>query len=872
MNHPAVYKQSSRGRITFQIFIALFALLSVVAVGLIKALNSRDQKIEKVPSPKSVLGYEIGEEGHLTSYDHILKYFRMVDESSERVKVVEVGRSTEGRPMVMAIVTSAENHLNLDHYKAIIKKLADPKKTTREESNRLASEGKPIVLIEPNIHSAEVSTGETPMAFLYKLASSEDAEVRRILDKTIVLILATQNPDGHDMQCDWYNKYKGTKFEGLPHTASPPNYHKYLGHDNNRDFVQFEIVESRNLANIINEWLPTIHHGMHQTGWYGERIAFLPHGTWPLGYESHPTLLAEWIMLGGHVFTDMAAKGLTGYYCTGYRGFAYHPHGTIGYSIPHGATGSMDETAGTWGASSVFIDPEKLPKEFKTKNWYHWAPWPGGKWSMKDAITYELITLSSMVSCVANYPEKFLSNFALRLRDQYERGLHEPPYAFVFPALSGQKDPCTAAKLLNKFIWGLVEVHVANKPFVADGAEYPAGSFVILMAQPFRFWPKYLLEVQGDPPLERPYSVTAWTQGYMMGVDVIQIEKKFSADLAPVQNVLPPAGSVEKEAKYAYIFSHAMNNATIAINRLLKKGYEVYLAAERFKDAVEWPEGTVIVLAKPGLHNDMKELATDLFLKVSALDKVPDIRAYQVKIPKIGLYLPLVGGKANMEEGHTRLRLEEAEFPFSQVPDSEIIKGNLKEKYDVFIMADGNSKLFYAGPPQPHPLASRGLGDEGAKSLREFVEKGGTFIGNGDGGLFPIDYFGTDLGVKKAVMKDIWCPGSILRIKLQNTHPIGYGMQPEEAAFFWNSPAFEVTTADAVARYSDKELLMSGSIKGEDKLYNKGAIVDARFGDGRLVFLGFSVLQGGQADGTFKLFFNSIHYGGAELGKLPQRK
>ena len=392
-----------------------------------KAANDSQENTGGVPTPKSVLSYDIGEEGHLTYYSNVLKYFQMVDKNSDRVKVVEVGKSTEGRPMIMAIVTSPENHSKLDYYKSIIRKLADPHRISQEESKRLVFIGKPVVLIEPNIHSAEVSTGETPMAFLYHLATGTDPEVLEILDNTIILLLASQNPDGHDMQCDWYYKYKGTKYEGLRYTVSPPNYHKYVGHDTNRDFVQFQIVESRNLTNIINEWLPTIHHGMHQMGWNGAREAFLPHGTWPIGYQSHPTLLAEWILLGGHVFTKMASQGMTGYFCTGFKGFAYHPHGTIGYSMPHGSTGTMDETAGTWGATSICIDPDKLQKQYKEKNWYHWAPWLGGKWSMKDAITYELVTLRGMLSCVAKYCEQFLDDFALRLKDQYEKGLSEPP-------------------------------------------------------------------------------------------------------------------------------------------------------------------------------------------------------------------------------------------------------------------------------------------------------------------------------------------------------------------------------------------------------------------------------------------------------------
>jgi len=771
--------------------------------------------------------------------------------------------------MVYAIVTSPENHSRLDYYKSIIKKLADPRKISKEESTRLVAEGKPVVLIETNIHSTEVSSAETIMAFLHKLAAATDPETLDILDNTIALLIASQNPDGHDLQCDWYYKYKGTKYEGLRHTVSPPNYHKYLGHDNNRDFIAFQIVESKNLANLVNDWLPTIHHGMHQMGSLGGREAFLPHGTWPYGGQVHPTVLSEWILLGGHVFNDMARIGLKGYYCAGYEGVFYHPSGTANYSLGHGTNLSMNETAGVWGGSSLYIEPEKISKRARKQHWNNYAPWPGGKWSLKDCVTYEMIVLNGMMSCVAKYRQLFLGNYALRLLDQYQKGLKEPPYAFVFPPLSEQRDPVVAAQLLNKLIWGLTEVHISKASFIADGNEYPAGSHIILMAQPMRLWAKYLLEVQGQHPMERPRDVTAWTQGYMTGVDVIQVDNAFSAELSPVDNVSPRAGFVDSKTGYAYVFTPRMNNASTAINRLLKDNHDVYWAAEKFTDERDWPAGTVIVRSKKGTHQVIQEMAKDLSLAIHAIKEKPDIKAWKLRQPKTALYLPVTGRKGNMEEGHTRVVLEKHEFPFHRVSDPEIIEGNLKDKYDVLIMADGLAKIFYEGPPQPHPLASRGLGKEGALSLKEFAAEGGTFIGNGNGGgLFPIEYFGEGFEVKKADGKGFFCPGSILKIKVDNTHPIGYGMPDEAAAFFWNSPVYDATEEQKVASYTETDTLMSGWMKGKEKIINQGAIVDTPLGKGRVVLIGFSVLQRGQAVGTFKLLFNAIHYGGATLTVL----
>ena len=865
------------------ISIGLVVMLAALSVAGLSS-SSAATGLLPVPTPKSVLGYDIGDEGHLTYYADVVNYFELVDKASNRVEVVEIGESTMGRPMYMAIVTAPENHAKLDYYKSIIQTLADPRETTEEEAEYLASIGKPVIFMEYNIHPQEVSTGETQMATLYKLAAGKDARVKEILDNTIVLIEASQSPDGKDMVCDWYYNYKGTEWEGVG-PSSPPNYQRYLGHDTNRDFANWQIAESISFRDTWNEWLPTVHFSHHQMGSTGYRENYVPHGTWPLGYETHPTILSEWIMLGGHVFSDLATAGKTGYACTGYAGAIYHPMGSVGYTIGHHSSGTFMETAGTWGATSVYVDPEDLRSSAKEVQWYHWAPWPGGWWSMKDASTYEQISDFAVLSCVAKYHEQFLIDFAMRARADYEKGLTEPPYAFVIPA--EQKDPATAAKMLNRFISEVVEVHVANEAFVADGTIYPAGSHVVLMAQPFGHWAKYLLEAQGAAPLERPYDVTAWTRGYSMGVDVIQVENAFDTDLSLVGEVIPPAGWVEGEAGYAYVFGHEMNNASVAVNRLLGEGYDVYWAAEPFAD---WPEGTVLVLAKSGLYDYITDLAEDLYLEVYSLDESIEIDAYELEMPRIALYLPVVGGSSNRDEGITRICLELHEFPYITSPDWEYVSHEMnnpdhpwafslsavdvkagaltEDDIDVLIMCDGSARSLYNGPSNS-PLEG-GLGADGTAILEDWIEDGGTLIGiNRGGGVYPLDYFAADLGVEEADVGELWCPGTIVRAMVDNTHPIGYGMKDEAAAFFYKGPAYEVTTAQTVASYSDENLLMSGMIWNEEELYNEGAVVDATLGDGRVILIGFSVIQRNLMDGTYLLLFNSIHYAGAELTTLP---
>lgn len=879
-----------------RIFFALCLLVTalILHATLLQAEQRSDSQkhadiIRNIPTPESVLGHSIGQEGYLTRYADVVNYFYRVDRASNRVKVIEIGKSTEGQPMVVAIVTSPENHARLNSYKQIIHKLLDPRKLTEEESDKLVSDGKPVLFFDVNMHSTEVSSGEGIMLTLYKLAAYNDEKIKKILDNTIVMLLANTNPDGREMVVDWYEEYKN---DPVASSASfgPPNYQRYFGHDNNRDFVGFQLVENRNIRDFWKEWPPTVSYNFHQMGQTGIRIAYVPHPTWPLGFDSHPTMVAEWIKLGGYAQTDWASNGLKGYACTasGYVGVNYIPHGLPPYVIGHYGVGTFSESAGTWGATSVYIDPSTLSEEAKTITWFHYAPWPGGWWRLMDTVTYEDISTFAVLGAVADDAKKFLSNFALRVRDEYKKGLTVPPYAYVIPPPAEQKDPVTVAKMLNRFIDQMVEVHVANSPFTADGISYPEGTYVILMAQPMRLWANYLLKVEDAAPLPKMYDVQAWTQGYHMGVDVIPIKEGFSANLRQVTKVLPPPGYVQGMAKYAYIFGPNMNNASLAINRLLTQGFDVYWAAQAFNG---WPEGTVIVPSQSGLYSYIKDLAKDLSLQVGTLDKRIEIPVYKLKMPRIALYTPITGGTGNRDEGETRQQLEAFEFPYIVNPnwyfishkmnnpkypwafgisDLDIKAGALEnDAIDVLIMCDGTASSFYKGPDVKYPLKG-GLGVDGTQKLKEWIQNGGKLIGTGNGGgVYPIAYFGVNLGIQQAPRPNLWGPGSLLRLMVDNTHPIGYGMKSETPAFYLNHVTYDITTAETVAYWPSSGVLMSGMLLSPEEIYNKGAVATTTLGNGRIILIGLSPIQRGLSDATYKLVFNSIHYSGAEMTTLP---
>ena len=856
------------------IFIGICSLLLIVA--LVDA---------QIVSPEEAIGFPVGADYKLARWETITDYLRSLAANSDRVILEERGKTTEGLDFVLALISSPENLANLDRYKAIQQKLASPQEHDLAELGQLVQEGRAVVMISCNIHSTEVASSQMSMELAHQLATGNTPEIEEILENTILLLIPSANPDGLNMVVDWYERTVNTPYEGAP---MPWLYHKYTGHDNNRDWFMLTQVETQLVTEILyEEWFPQVVYDVHQMGNRGARFVIPPYFH-PVNPNIPPLLQRELSLIGTQMALDLTSQGFTGVLSNAVYDTWWHGgFRTVPYR--HNMIGILTEAASVNIASPVFQPKSSLRGHRRGLSQYAQQtnfpePWPGGWWRLRDIIEYEKAAAYSILSIAAKQREMFLTNFYKMGLDAVEKGYHEPPRAFLVP--TDQRDMNTVLKMLWILQRGGVKIHQANTNFTVDGVEYPAGTYVILMAQPFRAHAKDLLEAQEYPrrmpapgaPPERPYDIAGWTLPLQMGVKVIKAIEAFEADLTLVEKIPEAAGKLNLEVvdfqdAVVYAFSNQTNLETVALNRLLKEdGYTIYQQQKEtvWKD-LHLPRGAIILKSDriPGSDSaELRQFAESLGIEIYALNQTfVDVRT-KLRQPRLGLYKPWV---ANMDEGWTRWVLEEHEFPYRNLTDAEVRAGNLAEWYDAIILPDMRASRMIKGHAEGSlpPEYVGGIGLEGVANLRTFVEQGGTLICLNWATEIPTEYFGLEItnvlgtrqsGQQKSTGTGFFCPGSLLRVFVETAHPIGYGLEREMAVFFKSGPAFEARGGKRVAAYPNFNPLMSGWIEGEKRIRQKGALWDVKLGKGRVILFGFKPQHRAQSHGTFKLLFNAIYY------------
>ena len=880
------------------------ATLAVTAALLLPgSLPSRAQEIPTLPSPEQFFGFPMGAERQLAGWNRIVDYFQLVGRLSDRVLVQEVGKTTMGKPYILATVSTPDTIASLPRYQAMQKQLADPRRTSDADAGRIVSEGKVVLLVGANVHGTEIGTSQMVNDLIYKLATERSPWIDHVLENVILLLIPSQNPDGQQVVVDWHDQNVGTPYEGAP---LPELYHKYVGHDNNRDSYMLTQVETQLLNQITyKDWLPEVYLDQHQMGNRYARI-FVPPFKNPANPNVDPLVWSEVNLLGQTMAAKLYEAGKTGViWGELYSGFWAGANSTNPWW--HNMVALLTETASadlattvvqeradpawaTWptpGTGQDFRPPDSpdpnrplpAPTDVQYRMNYP-RPWLGGSWSLADVAEYELLATLGLLEGVANNRKLLKRNFYLmneRTIELFEAG---SPYAYL--VRSEQRDPVAGAKLLQLVQAGAAEVHRADAPFTADGREYPAGTYVLLLAQPFGRWVKDLLEPQkypeihwpfADTPVDRPYDVTAWSLGMLMGVETIRVDGPFDARLTLMtQDVEAPAGGLSGSGS-TYLLRHTSNNSFIAMNRLLKDGADVSWALDEMElDGQLYDPGTILV---SGASRSMvADITRELKLDVEATSQPVDIPTLAISAPRLAVYEPWGG---NIDAGWTRWLLEQHELPYTQVRNEDLRRPDLHERFDVILIAEMKPDDIISGyqARNVRPEHRGGIGEAGIRRLREFLEHGGTIITLGNAAQFAIEHLGVPfVNVLQDVSEDdFFCPGSILRIAIDTTHPIAYGMPREADAMFINNGGYMLkpsalrSSAATIARYPQRTLLQSGWIIGEEKLRGTGAVLEATIGKGRVIMHTFRVQNRAQTWGTFKLLFNSIFYGPAMVGK-----
>jgi hypothetical protein len=761
-------------------------------------------------------------------------------------------------------------------------------------------DGKAVVLQSMSLHATEIGGSQMAPELVYELLSRTDEEAQRILDNVVSIIVPSFNPDGEVMVTDWYRKTLGTEYEGVNY---PSLYHKYTGHDNNRDAFMTNMVESQYMAKyLFREWIPQAYIDHHHMGSYGARIYVPPYAE-PVRPSADPLVWRELSWYGAHIAYKEEEAGKSGvindaiYSGWGHMGFHW-------ITPFHNIAGMLTESASARLATPLFIHPDQLQGNTRNLPAYEQQtnfpdPWPGGWWRLRDIVERQKIAAWSALDLAARNRETVLWNAYLKAKRQTERGAAGTPRAFIVPA--EQHDPLTAVKMINKLLVQGVEVRQAAKGFTHDGAVYGPGTFVVSMAQPKMgvvrwmlgrtFYPDNSWTRDGEGNPIRPYDMSGDVMAEFMGVRVVptdvvveglaeRAERAERADLISVAAEIKPAGKVAK-GPGGYLIDGRLNDAFKAVNLLWDKGVSVRRLDQPAEAGV--PAGDFVVSGASDAV--VADVARQTGVDFAAF--TGDARgAREVKRLRIGMYQRFYGG--NMDEGWTRWLLEQWDFPYKTLFDADIKAGALETKYDVIILPADNIAMmtgersavsggrggggFGAQAESFPPEYRSGFGAEGVAALRAFVEKGGTLLTFGEAGQLPIERFGLPLRnvVAGLSTKEFWCPGSTLRVTFNNTNPLAYGM-PEAglATFLAGSQVYQILPTDrndrvqTLATYLDRDVLQSGWLVGEPVIAGKAAMVSVQVGQGKVVLVGFRPQHRAQTHGTFKLVFNALVSGPA---------
>lgn len=859
--------------------------------------------LAQVPTPESVLGHKPGDDFYLASYDDSLGYFQKLAKATDKLKLVHVGKTTQGRDWYIAIISTARNLADLDKYKDTAKRLALVKGLTDEQAHTLAHNGKVIVHIDGGLHATEVAPAQMTIQLAYNLVTASDPETAAILDNVILLLWFSINPDGQNMVAKWYRGNVGTPYEV---SSMPGLFQEYIGHDNNRDGYMNNMVESQVITRAALEYYPNVNYNQHQTAPFPARIWIPPFGD-PVSLNPHP-LMYRWVNVFGTAMAawldehDMPGAMHRGRFDDWYPGFVDHVNNfrnTVSF---------LTETALYQYATPHFYTTNDFPaqsQELRSEIFYS-SPWRGGWWRLGDAVRYTLGASMAVLDTAARNREDLLFDRYRAGRDVIAHFTKDPPYAYVIPR--EQRDTPTAATLVEKLLIDGIEVHQATHEFTANGSTYKEGDWVVLMDQPFAALVKELFDIQKYPQLPgmpataapaaggrggggaaapvaapaaaagggrggggrgataggalaggaapaaatvTPYDVTGWTLPIQMGVEIVAVSQPVSdatrRTLHKIERVEPIQGKVEG-AGPVFAFSHNSNAALRAVNEILAAGGTVSFAKS---DGAIYATDAAAILKKEGV--DARSVA-----------EAPE--AWPVKKPRIGIYQPWSG---NIDEGWTRWILEQFHFPFTVLHNPDVRDGHLRDQYDTIVIAEMATRQILDGMRAgtvPGQYAG-GIGEEGAQALRDFVTAGGTLVTLGNAASFAIEQFNLPVVNALAGLRQdqFFCSGSLLRVEISDPkHPLVAGLPLMPAVMFERNQAFDTRPAfrgKVLASYvKDRNPLVSGYLLGADAIQGKAAALDANYGSGHIVILGFRPQWRGQSHGTYKFLFNALYY------------
>ena len=855
------------------------------------------------PSPTKYLGHVVGAEGELSHTTKIYGYFRELARASARVQVEVIGQTEEGREILLVLVSDEENLRNLAQLKAATSALADPRQTSPEEAERIIAAAKPIYYFNAGLHSTETGSPEMVMELAYRLAVSEQPFIQEIRRNVLVLINPVSEPDGRDKVVDYFYRYlKGkTDFENLPR-RSPPYWGRYVFHDNNRDTHQHALKLTQAVHRMFYDFHPTVMHDLHES----VPLLLVWNGTGPWNPNLDPIVINEAFETALHEMTTMTGFGMPGVWTWGFgEGWGHHYLGSL--AMNHNSLGRGYETFGNSTAETVqrVLRPNEaryVDKPVTERDWYR--PWPPEKkllWSLRNNTNYMQSGCLAILSYTAKHGPEMLRNFYRKGYNSWQKGVHGSPYAFVIPAEQG--DRRRVAQMVELLRSHRIEVQRAAAPIKVKEGEFPKGSYVVRLDQPYRNYAVDLLEPQkfpADTPYE-PYDDVSWSLPVHYGVEARRIDDAAIKDvqLEPLPATLMVRGQVNGDGPVFLLKDTGQEVLLAARARLAAIRVEIAEKAFKMGD-VDYPAGSWVLPAQEGLQAAL-EGVEELALDFDSARTVPDVPRHEARLPHLGVWHTWADTEA---VGWIRLTLDQQKIPYSYIRDEEIRAGRLREKFDVIVFGENYQDLkgqihgldtkfgpmpYTKTPEFPHhgvPDASDditgGIGWTGMANLAQFLEQGGVLVTLGNGSALALDG-----GLARNVRAGgpIKSPGVEIRAKfLRPDHPIAYGYAETASAFRDSYPVYRVRPADRrwivlqwgtrlpkpereVEQSSEKAeaekkdeapMVVSGGMRGEEDLEGHAAILDLPAGRGRVIAFNFNPMHRDLNHSDYRFLWNVV--------------
>jgi len=807
---------------------------------------------EGIPTPLEVLGHIAGAKDVLTYSADVYKYMRALAAATTRVKVFDIGKTEEGRDWILVAVADEETIKNLDKYKAINAKLADPRGLSAADAESLMKQAKPMYWATGGMHSSETGSVEMLMELAYRVAVDESPFIKTIRENSIILITPILEVDGRDKQVDVSMAKRKDPKSNVPNRLLW--WGKYVSHDNNRDNLGLSLALSRNILKVFLDYHPIVMHDLHESASH----LYISTGSGPYNAWLDPIVIDEWHLLAYREVDEMTKEGVPGVWTHAfYDGWA--PNYAFYAANGHNAIGRFYETQGAGDGSTRVISASG------DRAWYRPnPPLRSTLWSIRNNVNLQQSAILIGMNHVASLKDKFLENFLLKGKRSVAKARNEGPAAYVFPGddpRSGQ-----AARLLRGLQAQGVEVSRADKAFKVKDAEYPAGSYVVRMDQPYSRMADMMLDKQyfnvKDP---QPYDDVGWTLGPLCNVKTVRVDDVavLDAPMTLVKGDVTAPGSLSRLAKgavQAYLINHNADNV-LATFRFAHKDLKIQAAEKEFEaQGRKFRAGTFIL--KPADNGGNLEATLDAAGKkygfaVIAAAAVPAVPTHDVLAPRVAL---MHTWQNTQTEGWVRIALDECGVPYDYV-SVHAVRDNpkLRDKYDVILFGPSSPDAFSIvnGVTGDKPLPWKktdltpnigvedstddmrgGIELDGVLHLRDFVKEGGVFITLSNSSALPI-HFGLARGLAIRDTPNLWARGGVYKAEVgDKTSPLVYGYDDTLGIYFSQSPVF------AMGGMSGRAVVQMPGMGGPlGRVSGRGTANDPDIPQGRARDLGLQTME-----------------------------